>query len=152
MEPVSLELASEVFYEFFAYVFGGEESRPSDLKTWIVEGIISRRARSRLGKNSASRKSNSISRDRERIWKRAQEIGLQRFASDFGAEFQNEHGRERCADGKHSGIAEVKFSREQLSMILAGNPRFSWATFQKERDRRWEGICMLGRRARKLEK
>ena len=62
--------------------------------------------------------SNSISRDRERICKRAQEIGLGRFASDFGveepdsalvntkAEFQKYHGRERCVYGKESGIAE----------------------------------------------
>ena len=30
------------------------------------------------------------------------------------------HGRETCADEKGSGIAEVKLSREQLSMILVG--------------------------------
>ena len=67
-------------------------------------------------------------RDRERIWERAQEIGIQRLASDFGredapfdrAEFQKDHGRERCADGKDSGIAEVILSHEQLSMIWAG--------------------------------
>ena len=39
------------------------------------------------------------------------------------AKFQKDHGRDRCADGKDSGIAEVKLSREQLSMILAGKSR-----------------------------
>ncbi len=70
--------------------------------------------------------SNSISRDRERIWKRAQEIGIRRFASDFGVEepdsalitkakFQKDHRRERCADGKESGIAEMQYGHEQLA-------------------------------------
>ena len=36
----SLELASELFHDFFAYDFGGEESWPSDLQAWIVEGGI----------------------------------------------------------------------------------------------------------------
>ena len=112
----SLELASEFLHDFFAYDFGGEDSRPLDLQAWIVEGGISRQARSRLERNSASRVSNFISRDRERIWKRAKEIGSRRFASDFGmeepdsalvtkAKFQKDHGRDRCADGKKSGIA-----------------------------------------------
>ena len=58
-------MASEFFHHFFAYDFGGEESRPSDLQAWIVEGRIPKRVRSRLGKNSASRKINPISRDIE---------------------------------------------------------------------------------------
>ena len=78
----------------------------SDLQAWIVEGIIPRRARSRLGRNLASRKSNSIFPDGGRIWERSQEIGIRRFASDFGREdapldeqnSKKEHGRERCAD------------------------------------------------------
>ena len=69
---------------------------------------------------------NTISRDRERIWKREQEIRLQRFASDFGvkepdsalvamAKFQKDHGRKRCADGKKSGIAEMQYGHEKLA-------------------------------------
>ena len=37
----SLDLASEFFHNFFAYDFGGEESRPSELQA-IVEGRIGR--------------------------------------------------------------------------------------------------------------
>ena len=33
-------MASEFFHHFFAYDFGGEESRPSNLQAWIVEGGI----------------------------------------------------------------------------------------------------------------
>ena len=97
-----------------------------------------------------------MSRDKKRIWEGAQEISLHRFASDFGVEkphsalvtmakFQKDHGRDRCTNGKDSGIAEVKRIREQLSMILAGNHGFSWATFQRERDRGCEGIWNGGR-------
>ncbi len=50
----SLEMASEFFHDIFAYDFGGEESRPSDLQT-VVEGTIPRRARSRLGGNFRKR-------------------------------------------------------------------------------------------------
>ena len=127
---------------FFGYNFGGEESRPWDLQAWTVEGGIPSQARSQLGRNSASRGSNFMSCDKKRIRERAQKIQLHRFAPDFGVEksdsalvtkakFQKDHDRNRCADGKDSGIAEVKLSREQLSMILAGNHGFSWATFQK---------------------
>ena len=59
----SLELVSEFFDDFFSYDFGGEESRPSDLQAWIVEGRFSGRARSRPRRNSASQTSTSISRD-----------------------------------------------------------------------------------------
>ena len=90
--------------------------------------------------------SNSISRDRERIWKRAQEIGIRRFASDFGVEEPDsalitkaKNSRKiTVADGKESGIAEMQYGHEKL----AG---FSWATFQRERDRGWEGIWNGGR-------
>lgn len=71
-----LELASDFYHDIFAYDLGGGDSRPSDLQACIIEGMIFRRARLRLGKNPASRKRNSISRE--------QELSLQGFASDFG--------------------------------------------------------------------
>ena len=43
-----------------------EKSRGHRTYRLGVEGIISRRARSRLGENSASRKRNSISRDKKK--------------------------------------------------------------------------------------
>ena len=124
----SLELASELFHHFFAYMFGGEESRPSDLQAWIVEGIIYRRARSRLGRNSASRKrkSNPISRDIEEFGSALRKLGYENSllilawksrgsALVTKAEFQKDHGRERCADGKESGIAEMQYGHEKLA-------------------------------------
>ena len=56
------------FIIFFAYDFGGEESRPSDLQAWIVEGGIPEERGRDWEAISASRMSNSISRDRERIF------------------------------------------------------------------------------------
>ncbi len=44
----SLELAFEVFHDFFAYDFGGERSQPSGIQAWIGKGKISKRTRSRL--------------------------------------------------------------------------------------------------------
>ena len=78
--------------------------RPLELQAWVVKGTIPRKVRSKLGGNSASRMSNSISRDGERICKRTQEIVLQRFTFDFGVEepdsalntqakFHKDHGR-----------------------------------------------------------
>ena len=63
------------FHEFFAYDFGGEESRPSDLQAWIVEsGIPGERGRD-WEVISASRMSNSISRDREEFGSAHRELG-----------------------------------------------------------------------------
>ena len=71
------------FMNFFAYDFGGEEWRPSDFQAWIIEGRIPKRARSRLERDSASRKSNPISRDREEFGSGEWRIGSRRTASDF---------------------------------------------------------------------
>ena len=67
---------------FFAYDFGGEKSRPSDLQAWIAEGGILEERVATVEKFSIT----SIFRDKERIWERAQEIRIQTFASDFGVE------------------------------------------------------------------
>ena len=130
-----LKLVFEILYDFFAHNYNGKESR-LDLQAWTVESGIPSQAQSRLGRNSASQGSNFISRDKERIRECVQEIQLHRFAPDFGVEkpdsalvtkakFQKDQNRNRCADGKDSGIVEVKLSCEQLSIILAGNHGFS---------------------------
>lgn len=114
-----------IFHDFFAYDFGGEDSRPLDLQACIVEGEIPRRARSRLGRNSASRTSNSISRNRKEFGSAHRELGHEERLLIFAWKTQILLGKmlekilSRAKRGwKKSGIAEVQFGHEERSTIL----------------------------------
>ena len=138
----SLELASEYFHHFFAYDFGEEESRLSDLQAWIVEGRISRRLRSRLGRNSASRKSNPISRDIEEFGSVHRKLGYEdsllvsAWKSRIQPSLQTRNFR-RITVTRDARMGKNLALRKwnMVTKNWRGNPGFSWATFQRSRAR-----------------
>ena len=111
-----------------------KESRPSDLQAWIVEGGIPRRApRSRLGRNSASRTSNSISRDRKEFGSAHGGIESRRTASAFSrkrpTDFAGRNARINALAIWHYGSAI--WTRRTVYDLGEEIPGFSWAAFQK---------------------
>ena len=96
------------FIIYLLTIFGGEESRPWDLQAWIVEGGISKGARSRLRGNSASRQSHPTSRDIEKSESANEELGHEQRLLIFAGKTRILVGKYPDSAGRHSRRARSR--------------------------------------------